>query len=317
MQTGNEFRLSSTPDFETWCVKARAANGSQSQYAQYDAIAESLRYLNLYGLPAVDLATLPLSSAERTRSDAMRDGMRDFKLLFQVSGRCTLIQDERTSDLGAGDLGLVDTTRPILAVPADGAGRVIGLHLPRQLLTAHLGFEPQGGLCWRGNDTLPARVLMRLVEGAVADTDAAPGDAQNFMELAIFNLVGALFGAADLPPHFSQGDKLFLRVCRIIKHEFSDPDIGPADVAAEVGISVRYLQKIFAMRGVTYGSFLKACRLDHAASLLDIRAEMQIKLPLVEVARACGYRDYAHFARDFRARFGETPGAFNAREKTP
>lgn len=317
MQTSNEFRIPSTPDFETWCVEARPASGLQSQYAQYDNIAAPMRYLRIYGLPAVDLATPSLSSAKPTRFDALRDGMNDFKLLFQVSGRSTLIQDERTSDLGAGDLCLVDTTRPVLAIPAGGLGRVIGLHLPRQPLTAHLGFEPQGGLCWRGHDALPARLLMHLVKETIADTDVALDDAQNFMELAIYNLVGALFGAADLPRHFSQGDKLFLRICRIIKHEFSDSDLRPAGIAAEVGISVRYLQKTFAMRGVTYGSFLKACRLEHAASLLDSRAEMQTKLPLAEVALACGYRDYAHFARDFRARFGHTPGSFNARAKAP
>ncbi|WP_088343518.1 MULTISPECIES: helix-turn-helix domain-containing protein [Rhodomicrobium] len=317
MRTSNEFCLASTPDFETWRVEARPANGARSQYAEYDDIKASMRYLNLYGLPAVDLATPSVSSAKRTRSDAVRDGMTDFKLLFQLSGRCTLIQDERTSVLAAGDLGLVDATRPILAVPAEGPGRVIGLHLPRRPLTAHLGFEPQGGLRWKSDDALPARLLKSLVEGAIEDPDAASGDAQTFMERAIYNLVGALFGAGDLPQHFSQGDKLFLRICRIIKREFADPGFGPADIAAEAGISVRYLQKLFAMRGTTFGNHLRSCRLDYAASLLDGRAEMKSKPPLVEVARACGYRDYAHFARNFLARFGHTPGAFNTRVRAP
>jgi AraC-like DNA-binding protein len=151
---------------------------------------------------------------------------------------------------------------------------------------------------------------MRLVEETIADTDVAPGSSESFVQLAIYNL----FGAADLPRHFSQGEKLFVRICRIIKRDLSDPNVGPADIAAEIGISVRYLQKIFAMRGTTYGSFPKSFRLNHAAGLLNRRTEMQTKLPLVEVARACGYRDYAYFARDFRSRFGHTPGSFNACE---
>jgi AraC family transcriptional activator of tynA and feaB len=30
--------------------------------------------------------------------------------------------------------------------------------------------------------------------------------------------------------------------------------------------------------------------------------------PLSEIAYACGFRDYAHFARRFRKRFGYSPG---------
>jgi AraC-like DNA-binding protein len=31
--------------------------------------------------------------------------------------------------------------------------------------------------------------------------------------------------------------------------------------------------------------------------------------PLSEIAYACGFRDYTHFARKFRQRFGYSPGA--------
>ena len=90
---------------------------------------------------------------------------------------------------------------------------------------------------------------------------------------------------------------------------FSDPDVSPAEVAAEAGISVRYLQKLFAARAITFGHFIRSLRLDHAAQLLRQQTSIKATLPLTEVAYACGYRDYAHFARNFRARFGCAPGA--------
>jgi AraC-like DNA-binding protein len=34
--------------------------------------------------------------------------------------------------------------------------------------------------------------------------------------------------------------------------------------------------------------------------------------PLSDIAYACGFRDYTHFARRFRQRFGTTPGAVGA-----
>jgi AraC family transcriptional regulator, positive regulator of tynA and feaB len=163
-------------------------------------------------------------------------------------------------------------------------------------------------LCWRG-DALPSRLLGRFLADAGEESTAALGSTEFYLQLAIYNLVGALFDSSGLSCHFSSSDKLFARLCAITKRYFSDPDVSQIAVAAEAGISVRYLQKVFAARGTTFGHFIKSLRLDHAAQLLRQQNSINTGLPLTEVAYACGYRDYAHFARNFRARFGCTPGA--------
>jgi AraC-like DNA-binding protein len=50
-------------------------------------------------------------------------------------------------------------------------------------------------------------------------------------------------------------------------------------------------------------------RLDHAAHLLERRRSLGTGQHLNEIAYACGFRHYAHFARRFRDRFGHAPGA--------
>jgi AraC-like DNA-binding protein len=45
------------------------------------------------------------------------------------------------------------------------------------------------------------------------------------------------------------------------------------------------------------------------AHLLERRASLGIGQPLNEIAYACGVRDYIHFARKFRRRFGHVPCA--------
>jgi len=62
-------------------------------------------------------------------------------------------------------------------------------------------------------------------------------------------------------------------------------------------------------RGLTCREFIYSRRLDHAAHLLRRRASLGAEQPLSEIAYACGFRDYAHFARKFRHRFGQPPGA--------
>jgi AraC-like DNA-binding protein len=62
-------------------------------------------------------------------------------------------------------------------------------------------------------------------------------------------------------------------------------------------------------RGTTCGEFIYSLRLDHAGYLLHRRALRGSGQPLSEIAYACGFRDYPHFARRFRNRFGFSPGA--------
>jgi AraC-like DNA-binding protein len=47
----------------------------------------------------------------------------------------------------------------------------------------------------------------------------------------------------------------------------------------------------------------------HAADLLERRRSLGTGQHLSEIAYACGFRVYAHFARRFRNRFGHSPGA--------
>jgi AraC-like DNA-binding protein len=80
-------------------------------------------------------------------------------------------------------------------------------------------------------------------------------------------------------------------------------------VATEAGISLRYVQKLLTARGSTCSELIYSLRLDHAAHLLERRASVGTGQHLGEIAQASGFRDYAHFARRFRHRFGHAPGA--------
>jgi AraC family transcriptional activator of tynA and feaB len=131
------------------------------------------------------------------------------------------------------------------------------------------------------------------------------------MRLVVYDLLGALF-APPAPLGSRHTDKLFARVCDIIKDRFADPDILPREVAAEMGISLRYLQSLFTNRGSTCSHYISSLRLDHAARLIERRASMKTGQPLAEIAYASGFRDYTHFARGFRRRFGTTPGGVGA-----
>ena len=121
-----------------------------------------------------------------------------------------------------------------------------------------------------------------------------------YMQFAVYDLVGALFAPSDPRPVSRSADKLFARICGVVKDGLPDPDFGPAEVASEAGISLRYVQKLFTERSTTCSEFIYSHRLDHAAHLLHRRALLGTGQPLSEIAYACGFREYAHFARRFQ-----------------
>src|SRR5262249_11518195 len=95
----------------------------------------------------------------------------------------------------------------------------------------------------------PARLLFDLVRDADKADGLATSAADSYMQLAIYDLIGALFAPSDPSPVSRHADRLFARIRDIIKDGFADPDFGPREVAAETGISLRYLQKLFTARG--------------------------------------------------------------------
>jgi AraC family transcriptional activator of tynA and feaB len=141
--------------------------------------------------------------------------------------------------------------------------------------------------------------------------------ANAYMRLAFYDLLGALFAPSDPEDASLHTDRLFARICGIIKDHFADPDFGPCDVAIEAGISLRYLQKLFTARNSTCSYFMQSVRLDHAARLLGRRSFLKTRQPISEIAYASGFGDYTNFTRKFRRRFGHTPGSHSGDHAEP
>ena len=315
MHMSDDFVGTHQLDFEGWRAFLRTSCGNQPEVIDASAFAGWVRPLSICGLAAAALkiecgfaaSELGRSAyrSERTHRDARFAGADYYYAVFQVAGRSVFTQNDEFAQLAVGDVALLDAARP--AACSAGDVQWLRLQLPRQTLISHLGFEPQGGLHARAA-TSPARLLFDLVRDADKADGLATSAADSYMQLAIYDLIGALFAPSDPSPVSRHADRLFARIRDIIKDGFADPDFGPREAAAETGISLRYIQKLFTARGSTCSEFIYSLRLDHAAHLLHRRASLETSQPLTEIAYACGFRDYTHFARRFRHRFGYPPG---------
>ncbi len=84
-----------------------------------------------------------------------------------------------------------------------------------------------------------------------------------------------------------------------------------AQLAAQVGISVRQMDRLFRSSfGTTPARFYLGMRLDRARALLQ-----QTSMPVLQVGLACGFVSDSHFIRCYRERFGHTPAGERRRER--
>jgi AraC family transcriptional regulator, positive regulator of tynA and feaB len=311
MHQSNDYLGTKQMDYETWRAMVRPLCGRHDLVVDADPsdFSGSLRSLSVCGLPAVEVYC-NAHRFERTDRHVRLDDVDHYNAVFQVAGQSTICQNDQCAQLAVGDVALFDVSRPITCVSEKSARRLC-LELPRRSLISHLGFEPLGGVSGRSG-TAAGRLLYDVVLDALKATEATCPRVDSYMQLAIYDLLGALFAPSDPSPASSHPtNKLFMRIHGLIKDRFADPDFGPAEAASAAGISLRYLQKLFTQRGSTCSEFIYSLRLKHAARLLDRRRLLSVREPISAIAYDCGFRDYTHFARKFRHRFGYAPGDYS------
>jgi AraC-like DNA-binding protein len=105
-------------------------------------------------------------------------------------------------------------------------------------------------------------------------------------------------------PAARQAD-LYARTLRLIALRSDELDLSLGEMAQQLKVSLRLLQKVFAERGETIMASLWDERVNRAARLLT--APEAADRSITDIAFACGFNDSAHFGRVFAARKGTAP----------
>lgn len=95
------------------------------------------------------------------------------------------------------------------------------------------------------------------------------------------------------------------RICQTIETMLSDPELSLAKVAAEHGVSPRYLQKLFASAGQAFSHYVRIRRLERCRADLD--SPLHSQLSISEICFRWGFNGSAHFSHAFRDQYGLSP----------
>jgi AraC-like DNA-binding protein len=222
-------------------------------------------------------------------------------------------QDGREAILGPGDAAVFETTRPFWWT--FGGDWDVGVFtLPRASV----------GLSESESRRLTARrldgrsgitgVVARFLRDLGKNADGLSGRQSERVLADVTDLVVALLGdwADDSDAVRSSLQRsLLLRVKDYIDGRLADPTLGPAEIAAAVNISTRYLHMLFAAEHRSVSQYVRGLRLERCRrDLLDPRLADR---SVASIAFGWGFGDLSGFNRAFRAAFGATPREVRAR----
>jgi AraC-like DNA-binding protein len=271
----------------------------------------------LTSLPEVGISTSWRSPSHNhvTREHAKR-GKDVAYVIILKRGAAAVTQLDRTRQVELGGAVVVMPDHPPWtgSLLAEGGNTTTALALPLSALGA---LVPQ--LTSRTATVIPSanpalRLLRRYLDLIDAD-DAVDGDAMarsvstHIVDLATLAL-GARGDAAEMA--MQRGAKAARRaaITADILANLGQGGLSAEKLAANHGISPRYVRKLFEEQGLSLSSFVLAERLTKARrTLADPR---HAHLTIAQVALEAGFGDISYFNRAFRRHFGMTPSDVRA-----
>ncbi|WP_327582988.1 helix-turn-helix domain-containing protein [Nonomuraea sp. NBC_00507] len=241
----------------------------------------------------------------RARATIARDDAPYFLIGVTLAGTGTLVQDDRTAVVRAGDFAMYDSTRPCV-LQVEGDLEMLTLHIPHMTMLAVLpGASAFTATAINGRDGSAALIYPLLKNlSATADT-ASPVVQRHYATAAVELIAASLAEIASLPTGAPLRAATLARAQQYIEQNLWDPDLSPAAVARAVFVSPRHLQALFHEQQTSVARYVMKRRLDRAHH--DLADPRLAHLSVADIATQLGFRRPSHFAYVFRTRFGLSP----------
>jgi len=158
------------------------------------------------------------------------------------------------------------------------------------------------------------RLLDRYLRSLASFKEPPSSKLASTVGVHLLDLVAATLGptaeAADIVTERGVKAAKLQAILAEVAQRFSDPNFDLNHVAAALGMSRRYVQKLLEGTGKSFTEHLAGCRLQRAFAMLT--DPHHLHLAIIDIAFAVGFGDVSHFNRTFRRHFGETPSGVRA-----
>ena len=250
------------------------------------------------------------ASIEHTDQHLQRTRERRAFLLMPIVGRVSSSHYGNDVDLEEGDFALSDSFAPGRVAFAE-ANRSLGVSIPYDALTLHIpdpeaifGLRVAGSFGFAQLVSSMLRALWTQAERGLP-SQFGPGVAKNLLELL------ATAYAIDHKSAITESSVQCARraqVKRFIERRLRDAELNANAVADGLGLSPRYIRRLFTNEGESVSDYILRRRLDECARQLT--SSLWQGRSITDTAFEWGFSSMAHFARAFKDRFAVTPSDY-------
>jgi AraC-like DNA-binding protein len=255
------------------------------------------RQIGLIGISDVQASAM---RAHRTRATISHAPSDDLIVVLHVDGTCHAGQKATALNLGCGDGAIVSTSDSyFFEFPKQF--RQIVLKLPKHLLAEErIARDCQRSISLASG---PARLLGKLALSSLDDPAEFSNDEEVGIERAFIELLrpAATIMHGATPDHYSEAR-------HFIRRHLADPNLKPAAIASELGMSTRNLARLFANQGTTIERAIWSERL--AAARRDLLDPGLAEHSVTAIAFSWAFNDAAHFSRSFSKAYGRPPSVY-------
>lgn len=245
----------------------------------------------------------------RAHEDIAASSGEYFYASFNLAGSMAVEQEDQVNVSKPGDLVIFDSERParVSCQPAKGRtyNSAIALMIPKSCFSTL-----DTDVCFR-NVRLPRERLLtplansltllanRLATGSGAELAAIYDACVDLLPVA-----AGVFESSEPALHLCPTTETFREILSLVEGLLADTQLSASYTAEALGLSERYVHKLFAKRGTTFGAYVTEQRLTR---IRDELVRSNRYKPIAAIAYRWGFNDLSTFNRAFRRRFGCTP----------
>jgi AraC-like DNA-binding protein len=261
----------------------------------------NVRTHSVGSLELADITFSPCAVIRDHRDEHYRGDQ--YFLVLQADGLARMRQRGSEALLRPGDCTLIDSRYPSVFESTQGF-RQYSFHLPAPLFNERFGRRIVPMARTIHGDRGPGRVLSEVLNALVRNAPSLQGVELTDMTLQLVAAaLGTTIGEASTLDAERRGISA-REVSHYIEANIREPELTPQRIADHFNISVRQLYRVVASAGCTPAALIWQQRLNHARVLFEERTS---RVPIIEIALNCGFKDGAHFSRAYRKAFGQSP----------